>query len=1345
MRSTCQRNWAPRRRFAVEALENRINPVTFTVTNTLNTGAGSLRNAVASANLFTSADTIIFDPAVFNTFKVITLTTGEISISGATTITGPGANLLSISGNASSRAFNTTAALDTEPISFSGLTIGSCLTTGDGGAVLIGDEAITFTGCNLSDNISTSDGGALSASGAATITLTECNLINNQAQVNAGAIYLAADAASLTLERCTLSANIAVTGSGGAVRIASKLTGTMTVRNSTLSGNSAPSGGAVALAPNKGTLAIRNSTLTLNDADTGTGGAIARTSGGMVITIESSIVSGNTNAGAPDISSIGTVNVNFSAIGSNTGFTLTGGNNLAFGVALKLGTLANNGGPTNTHLPALDSPVVDAGANLTGLTTDQRGTGYLRARGLGPDIGASEAPTNLVVSIDSDSGLGSLRQTIADANVAVGTDTVVFAPSYFNVSRTITLTTGQISISDPITIDGPGANLLTISGNDASRVFDISKPSHIDELTITHGFSTEGGAIRVNKAHTTFDRCILSANIGQFGGAIRVIDCTLTLLQTEMYDNTATTRGGAIDCVGTGIGASASVTIESSTLTNNKANSGGAIRTFNSVLVARNTLLAGNSATTGSGGGIYFDPGTNAFTPTQLRLTQCTFSGNSASNNGGAVMTVDGVPIEGFFIGCTVTGNSAAVIGGALRLEGDQDSITFFSSVISGNANATSPDIASILVLKINNCAIGSAQGFALHPSSSDNLAFGLDLKLGPLADNGGPTKSHMPAADSPLIDKGGTLSETFDQRGAGYPRTLGQASDIGAVEFLDVLVRNTNDNGAGSLRKVIAETNIVVGAQTIMFDPAVFNSAQTITLTSGQIVIADETTIQGVGAALTTISGNLASRIFMIIASPQVTVALNDLTLTQGREKAVGGSAIYVVGQNLALTRVRITNNFVYAVNKYDGGAIHFENAGELTITDSVLNDNRNDPTSVTQSCGGAINIKGGSNSKVTIVRSTISGNSAGLSGGGIFSYQNPDLTIIDSTISGNRANLNAQTSGSGGGGIFQIYGSPATITNSTISSNSAAYGGGFYLGSTGVVTLRNSTVAFNAATFGSDGVHLGGTSSAIYPVNSIIEYKQGPGGLIRVFNGIGVDIGGNPMLGPLADNGGPTRTHALTFGSSALNTGTNPLLLANDQRGPGFFRIFGPNADIGAYESHAPLTPPTVTAVSINDGSAQRSRVTSLTVQFSQQVLLPTNPADAFQLRRQIDTASVFMSANVNGSSVTLAFTGGPVDYQSLADGRYTLTILASKIANLDGNGDGTPGDDYLLIGTPANGLFRIFGDSDGDGTVAANDFIQFRLALGGNNPIFDFDNDGAVAASDFIQFRLRFGGSI
>ncbi len=179
----------------------------------------------------------------------------------------------------------------------------------------------------------------------------------------------------------------------------------------------------------------------------------------------------------------------------------------------------------------------------------------------------------------------------------------------------------------------------------------------------------------------------------------------------------------------------------------------------------------------------------------------------------------------------------------------------------------------------------------------------------------------------------------------------------------------------------------------------------------------------------------------------------------------------------------------------------------------------------------------------------------------------------------------------------------------------------------------------------------------------------------------------------------------------------------------------------------------PPTVAGVQINDGSAQRSMITSLLVTFTQSVTLLAN---AFTLIRQAGSAPVTLAASIvpgAPTAVTLTFIGGAVNNISLSDGRYTLTIAASKVSNvngmLDGDGNGVAGDNHVLASAampnPPTNIFRIFGDSDGDGTVAANDFIQFRLALGGSNPTFDFDNDGAVAASDFIQFRLRFGGSI
>jgi len=125
------------------------------------------------------------------------------------------------------------------------------------------------------------------------------------------------------------------------------------------------------------------------------------------------------------------------------------------------------------------------------------------------------------------------------------------------------------------------------------------------------------------------------------------------------------------------------------------------------------------------------------------------------------------------------------------------------------------------------------------------------------------------------------------------------------------------------------------------------------------------------------------------------------------------------------------------------------------------------------------------------------------------------------------------------------------------------------------------------------------------------------------------------------------------------------------------------------------------------------------------------------------------VGLNANlVNGAAttVTLSFTGPNTDFGSLKDGRYKLSVFAPSVngGNFDGNADGTPGDDYVLSGTPANGLYRLFGDNDGD--VDAQDFGAFRAAFGGvSNLAFDSDGDGDVDAADFGAFRARFGASV
>lgn len=184
----------------------------------------------------------------------------------------------------------------------------------------------------------------------------------------------------------------------------------------------------------------------------------------------------------------------------------------------------------------------------------------------------------------------------------------------------------------------------------------------------------------------------------------------------------------------------------------------------------------------------------------------------------------------------------------------------------------------------------------------------------------------------------------------------------------------------------------------------------------------------------------------------------------------------------------------------------------------------------------------------------------------------------------------------------------------------------------------------------------------------------------------------------------------------------------------------------------------PPKVESVVINNGAAQRSRVDSITINFSTMMFGPgaTPPtASAFELKRSDGLVALAMATvqNVNNKTSVILnnFSGTPTEYSSLADGRWNMRIYSSLTnsdgVQLDGDGNGTGGDDYVMIGDPAtNKLFRLYGDSDGNNLVDQADFIAFRNSFNsGPSSIFDFDGNGQVDQTDFIQFRNRFNLSV
>jgi len=407
----------------------------------------------------------------------------------------------------------------------------------------------------------------------------------------------------------------------------------------------------------------------------------------------------------------------------------------------------------------------------------------------------------------NDNGAGSLRQALADA---VNGDTIDFNSSLNG--QTIMLTSGELFAATNVAINGPGANMLAVDANHASRVFYIGNHRNvtISGLTITNGSAPDpdhrgGGIYNDYNATLTLSSCTISGNSGYqgVGGGIYNDQGTLIVSNSTLSGN-STWYGGAISNNGLGGGGSATATIINSTLTGNSATSeGGAISNQDGTLTLSNTTVSGNSTEYG-GGGI-----ANSYSGT-LAIINSTFSGNSASFGGGIFNDGNGVTITN----STFSGNSAGGYfniydgrGGAIW---NRWTLTVTNSTLSGNAALNNGggiynnDFVGNAILKIGDTILnaGSSGGNIYNEAEGTVISLGYNLssdngggyltatgdrintnpRLGPLQNNGGPTFTHLPASNSPAIDAGDpTLGG--DQRGSGFVRVNNCRIDIGAVE----------------------------------------------------------------------------------------------------------------------------------------------------------------------------------------------------------------------------------------------------------------------------------------------------------------------------------------------------------------------------------------------------------------------------------------------------------------------------------------------------------------------------------------------------------------------------------
>jgi hypothetical protein len=524
--------------------------------------------------------------------------------------------------------------------------------------------------------------------------------------------------------------------------------------------------------------------------------------------------------------------------------------------------------------------------------------------------------------------------------------------------------------------------------------------------------------------------------------------------------------------------------------------------------------------------------------------------------------------------------------------------------------------------------------------------------------------------------------------------------------------VKNNTDSGPGSLRQAIIRANTTSGvADTINFD---LGSSATITLTSAQLpTITDGAglTIDG-GSADITISGANQYRVFEVGSDAMLTVS--NLTVANGADATAGdggGGGIYNGGGTLEVSNSTLSSNSVpngvgggifnasgtlevsnstLSSNSANIGGGGIFNRGTVTMSNSTLSGNSANDFGG----GGGIYNHGGT---LTVSNSTLSGNSIpnGV-GGGIFNASGT-LEVSNSNFSGNSApngfgggiasdvsdrgtlevsnsTLSSNSAG-GGGGIYNSGGrfNTLTVSSSTLSGNSANdFGGGGILISQGTATVSNSTLWGNSATVsgfdGGGGIYNRGGGTVTLKNTIVANSPSASGGNCHgttITNGgynldsdntcgFGTDnnslSGIDPMLGDLADNGGPTMTHALLEGSPAIDKG-NSFGESTDQRGeerPSDFDTVanatdGDGSDIGAFEVQASAPPPDETApyvesTSPDNGQNEVSRTTTVTANFSEEVKQDTLTTANVQLFAGNSTKPVKATLSPTSTSVTL-----------------------------------------------------------------------------------------------------------
>ncbi len=434
------------------------------------------------------------------------------------------------------------------------------------------------------------------------------------------------------------------------------------------------------------------------------------------------------------------------------------------------GTTTNYGStslPTSVGSGSSNAPVSNT---VTGLTAGV--TYHFRAVAANPEgttygTDLTFVAADWVITTLTDGGPGSLREAIASisSGKTIG----------FSVAGTIILT-NQLMVTNNLTIAGPGATNLAISGNHNSRVFSIASTTAvvcISGLTICDG---------------TWTGSITTGGAGVFNiGRLTVEDCRIT-----SNTNNSSAGGGIYNDADSG-----ELKLNRCCIDQNSAHGGGGI--FNiGLLTVVNCTISGNSTKNGPGGGIYSESdGLEIFDSTICSNSAMIPGGGNGGWGGGVFFTGD----VGNHVANTIIANNAAIY---------VSTSDFRNGFVSYGHNL-----------------IGNSSGGTIYEDPHNRNTFDLldfDPRLGPLAYNGGPTPTHALLFRSPALEAGDDdmlhgFNQTVDQR--GYPRKAGFHVDIGAVEMTNPGIVTPS---AEMMSLVGVFTNLVSGTLTAVLNAPVFS-----------------------------------------------------------------------------------------------------------------------------------------------------------------------------------------------------------------------------------------------------------------------------------------------------------------------------------------------------------------------------------------------------------------------------------------------------------------------------------------------------------------------------------------